>query len=199
MTISFERYGPTEQIPVLNYLKNKKMNKYYNRETAAGIVCFSKLEEMRQIAPGTPAYYATGVVEHEDFGLAKVVDSSMGEDGGFSQRNFVENGMQSISPLTQFKVLYNMPLSFISIEKGLTGDNAVVYASARALVDYALHSPIDGDILIGAGKVYADGSVESGFALVDKSLLAALPVYDDETEAIEIFKYLAPNGGKLNE
>ena len=82
-----------------------------------------------------------------------------------------------------------MPLCFVSIEYHLTGDNAVIYSSAQALLLQVRYSRTNGDILIGAGKVYADGKTESGFALVTKSDLARLS-YPGNVEAIEIFRDL---------
>ena len=43
MKIRWQRFGPDEVIPVSEYLKNRKLRKYFNRETAATIVTLSKL------------------------------------------------------------------------------------------------------------------------------------------------------------
>lgn len=196
MQVVFESFGQAEEIKALAYLKNRKLNKYFNRETAAAIVCMGKLTDGKELPADIPFYYATGVIEHEDYGLAAVAGSSKKADGSFSQKLFVEQGMAGVSPLTQFKVLYNMPLCFVSIEYKLTGDNAVIYASSQALLLQARYSQASGDILIGAGKVYNDGRTESGFALVKKSELAGLN-YPGNIEAIEIFRDLKKKEGLL--
>lgn len=195
MRVVLKSYKPNEPIPVASRLNNKKLSKYFNRETAAGIMCFKEIAESCKISSETPFYYATCVVDFEDYGLDKIVDSCKGDDGMFSQERFVEKGMSSISPLTQFKILYNMPLSFISIENNLTGDNAVIYDSARGLIQTAKYSDCDSFIAIGAGKVWKDGTVEAGVALLTKEEIDALPSYDDSVPAIMIFRDLAANGG----
>ncbi|MDD5492345.1 MAG: hypothetical protein PHV60_06670 [bacterium] len=196
MRVVFESFGPSKEISVQVYLKNKKLNKYFNREAAAAIVCMNKLTAGKELPANIPFYYATGVIEHEDYGLKAVAAGSRDAAGDFSQKLFVERGMAGVSPLTQFKVLYNMPLCFVSIEYKLTGDNAVIYSSAQALLLQARHSRTKGDILIGAGKVYSDGTTESGFALLRKTELASLN-YPGDTEAIELFRDLRKKEGSL--
>ncbi len=193
MRISFKSFALGESIPILGLLNNKKLNKYFNRETSAGIAAFSDMAQGMEINSDTPLFYSTCVVEYEDFGLNKIVDACKDENGRFSQKLFVDLGMSSISPITQFKILYNMPLSFISIEKNLTGDNAVIYNSAKALIDCAKYS-IKDEFIIGAGKVWKDGLVESGFAYMNKNELKYLINYDDNTAAIEIFRELSKSG-----
>ena len=98
-------------------------------------------------------------------------------------------------PLTQFKALYNMPLSLVSIEHGLTGDNAVIYASARGLLVQALHAPRDKHILLGCGKVHKDGQVETAFALIAKDEIRDSPFLVDDCEGIEMFRAWHSGGG----
>jgi hypothetical protein len=136
----------------------------------------------------SPIYYATGIVEHEEYDLDKIARNSVDDAGHFSNQLFIEKGMMQISPLTQFKVLYNMTLCFISIEYGLKGDNAALSSTAQGLIISALYSNHTEDIIIGAGKVYADGLVESGFAWVSKEELEGMKGNDFEREAIELFK-----------
>ena len=83
-----------------------------------------------------------------------------------------------------------MTLCFISIEYGLQGDNAAIYASAAGLLNNALYCNANNNIIIGSGKIYADGSVESGFALISKTEVSEIPTFDSDTEAIDMFKYL---------
>lgn len=190
MTVVFESYQVNDEIPVLDYLRNRKLNKYFSRETAAAIVTCGKLLNSFEIDPITPFYYATGVVEYEDYGLNKIVDACSDENNQFSQQFFVEKGLSSISPLTQFKLLYNMTLCFVSIEHNLIGDNAVIYSSASGLLTQVLHAPTDRAILMGAGKVYKDGKVESGFSLISKDNISYSPFLHSTVEAIEIFRTL---------
>ena len=171
MIAVFDSYGAGDEIPLRQYLKNRKLQKYFNRETAAAIVGVGKLLRDIELHPKIPFYYAAGVMEYEDYGFMELIRRSTGADGQFSQRRFVEEGMPGISPLSQFKVLQNMPASFAAIEFGLTGDNAVIYTSASGLLLLALHSNSrvsHGSVLLGAGKTYKDGKVDIGFALVKK-------------------------------
>ncbi|HSN24436.1 MAG TPA: beta-ketoacyl-[acyl-carrier-protein] synthase family protein [Methylomicrobium sp.] len=201
MKTVFEQYSLQDEIPVRNYLTKKKLAKYFNRESAAAIVCAGKLLDGMKLSSLTPFYYARGVVEFEDYGLERIVASCRDESGDFSQERFAADGISSISPLTQFKILYNMPECFISIEHNLTGDNAVIYTSAEGLLACALTARQE-EILLGAGKVYADGTVAAGFALVAKEEAKASPFLRSQEEAIEIFRYWhcrhTSSGGRKN-
>ncbi|MCW5203555.1 hypothetical protein VU12_11535 [Desulfobulbus sp. US4] len=198
MKTVFERYRLEDEIPVRKYIKKKKLAKYFNRETAAAVVCMGKLLDGGTLLPSTPFYYAKGIVEFEDYALEKIVISCSDASGQFAQEDFIRQGISSISPLTQFKILYNMPACFVSIEHNLTGDNAVIYASAQGLLAQAVTAEASGGtgddqdnrkILLGAGKVYSDGTVATGFALVTKEEAAASPFIRSEQEAVEIFRH----------
>jgi hypothetical protein len=188
--IVFNHFDADMTIPVCDYIGNRKMAKYYNREAQAAMVSIGMLLNKSHPDPDTPIFYSVGLIEHVGFDIQKISAHSVDEHGRFSTKAFIEKGMMQISPLTQFKVLYNMTLCFISIEYGLTGDNAVVYSSATGLLKNALYSNTTSEVIIGAGKIYADNSVESGFAMISKQELAGLPSFDFDTEAIELFKYL---------
>jgi hypothetical protein len=188
MKAVFDAYPAGAAIPVQQHVKNRKLVKYFNRETAAAVVACSKLLHGLALDPQTPFYYETGVMEFEDLGLDAIANASLDEAGNFSQRLFIDKGTRAVPPLTQFKALYNMPLSFVAIDHGLTGDNAVLYASARGLLLQALHAPGQGPVLLGSGKVGADGTVKSGFALLERDELASLPLPAVQGEAIDLFE-----------
>lgn len=188
MKIVFDSYEQGASIPVQEFLKNKKTAKYFNREAAAAVICASKLFKNSPVKAETPFYYETGLMEFEDYGLDRITDASLDEHGNFDQRCFIERGMKAVMPLTQFKALYNMPLSLVSIEYGFVGDNAVIYASAKGLLIQALHSPVDEGILLGCGKVHQNGKVESAFAFVDKDEIKGSRFLSFESEGIEMFR-----------
>ncbi len=188
MKVIFDSYNPNETIPISRYLKNKKLKKYFNLETMAALVCFGKLTDEIKLDPETPFYYATGLMEYEDYGLKEIIENSVDEDGNFSQQLFVSSSRIQISPLNQFKVLQNMPLSFLTINYNLQGENAVVYSSASGLLNYALHSATNGPMIIGAGKTYKDGGVEVGFAHAEKKDIKNSFLLSFTDEAIEIFR-----------
>lgn len=195
MKLVFESYAAAAPIPVQQFVRNRKLVKYFNRETAAALIAARKLLDQAPCDPATPFYYETGIMEFESLGLDAIAEGSCDADGHFEQRRFAEVGAKAVPPLTQFKALYNMPLSFIAIENGLVGDNAVIYASANGLLAQALTAPGELPVLLGSGKVYADARVESAFAFVDRDELAALAGRDWPGEAIAMFRSWHEGGG----
>lgn len=185
MKLARRHYPPGEKIPVEGFLKERKLAKFFSRETAAAVTALGGLLTETDIPRDLPAYYGIGVVEKESFGLETVVAASTGPDGKFSQKLFVDDGFMSVPPLNQFKVLYNMPLCFASIVFGLRGDNAVIYRSGRALLEAALLAP-SFPVLLGAGKSYADGAVAAAFALAERAEIEALLAGAGELEAIDV-------------
>jgi hypothetical protein len=188
MKLVFESYAAEAPIPVQHFVRNRKLVKYFNRETAAALIAARKLFDAARCEPTTPFYYETGIMEFESLGLDAIANGSRDSAGQFDQRRFIETGARAVPPLTQFKALYNMPLSFVAIENGLIGDNAVIYASARGLLAQALAAPGNGPVLLGSGKVYADARVESALALVAPDELAELATMDWQGEAIGMFR-----------
>jgi hypothetical protein len=192
MKIVFDTYSADDPIPVQRFIKNRKLVKYFNRETAAALVAAGKLIGATPLEATTPFYYETGVMEHESLGLDAIAANSIDDAGCFDPQRFVNIGVKAVPPLTQFKALYNMPLSFVAIEHGLCGDNAVIYASARGLILQALCAPMSAQLLLGCGKVYADAHIECAFALLDSNELDTaaqqLDAIDENAEAIELFR-----------
>lgn len=188
MHVEFCTFALEEPIPVFDYLKDRKLAKYFSRETAAAIVCLGRLLKKVEIHSGISVYYATGITEHEDYGLPGIVRNSTDSNGRFSSELFARKGFAEVPPITQFKLLCNMPLCFISLNYGLSGDNAVIYSAASALLCQALSAPVESPILLGAGKSYADGSVETGFAVAAKEEISSSQYLSSSVEAVEIFR-----------
>lgn len=188
MKIVFDSYGPLECIPVGTYLRNKRLAKFFNRETAAAVVAAHKLLDGTEFDSMTPFFYDTGLLAFEDYGLADLVEASRDENHNFSSYCFTTTGLNAVSPLNQFKVLQNMPLSFVAIENNIHGDNAVCYGSASALLSHVMYSPHQEFFLIGAGKTRKDGSVESGFALLSKAEIEPFHLANLNCEGIEFFR-----------
>jgi hypothetical protein len=192
MRLAYSTYKPADTIPIDPYLKNKKLKKYFNRETGAAIATIGRLLSLATVdPPSTPLYYVTGLLEYEDYGLDAIARNSLGSDSRFSLRRFIDTGIAGISPLNQFKVLLNMPLCFIAIEHGFRGDNAVIYSSVFGLLTCALFGPECKSLIIGSGKTFADGTVETGFALTDKEELHTLKVRNPQEEAFLLFRELS--------
>lgn len=192
MQVVFNHFDIHTPIPVNDYIVNRKMAKYYNREAQAAMVTIGMLLNGQKPDPYIPLFYAVGIIEHEEFDIQKIASHSSDESGKFSTKEFIEKGMMQISPLTQFKILYNMTLCFISIEHGFKGDNAVIYSSAAGLINAGIYA-LSENVILGSGKIDSKGNVASGFAAISKSELAALPSFSSDDEAIEIFKFLKNN------
>ena len=190
MKVSFNSFPKESIIPVCDYVNNRKLVKYYNRETQAAMVTVGMLLEGINLSSDTPIFYATGIVEHEEYDLHKIAANSIDATGLFSNQLFIMKGMAQVSPITQFKILYNMTLCFISIEYGLKGQNAVIYSSASGLITNAIYASDRDPVIIGAGKVNYDGSIESGFAFLTRTELMTIPAFNSNDEGIEVFKYL---------
>ena len=110
----FLSFALKETIPVTDYLTNRKLKKYFNRETSSAMVAMGKLLEEIDVTPSeTPVYYATGLLEYEDYGLDLIVEDSVDQNNQFSDQNFIGKGLSRISPLSQFKILQNVPLCFV--------------------------------------------------------------------------------------
>jgi len=188
MNAAFSTFAHGETIPVFDYLKDRKLAKYFSRETAAAIVCLGRLLKDVEVPSSIPVYYATGITEREDYGLPGIARNSTDPSGRFSPELFIRKGFAEVPPITQFKLLCNMPLCFISLNYGLGGDNAVVYSAASALLCQALFAPVEFPILLGAGKSHADGCVEAGFAVAAKEEISSSPFLSSPVEAVEIFR-----------
>lgn len=186
--IAVYRHFPGDaEIPVRSHLRNRKLAKYFNRETAALVTCAAVLLDGREIPAATPFAYAMGQVEHEDYGLRTLGDGSRGADDRFCPDAFIATGIAGVSPLTQFKVLYNMPLCFVSIEHGLIGENAILYGTATSDVRSQVEcmEPA-GKVLLGAGHIHHDGSVDVGLALLEGE--ASRIPWDSDADVLRLLK-----------
>ncbi len=185
----YQSWKLDEVIPVTQFLKQKKIKKYFNRETAAAVTTLGMLLKENNTIPTTiPICYATGDLAYQDYGLDNIINGSIDDGGTFSTECFIEKGIVAISPLNQFKILQNMPLCFSAIEFGLTGENAVVYNDSTGLRIFA--GQIDApELMLGAGRVDRFGTVEVLFALCRKE---ELPSMNDQApdDALEFLKNL---------
>lgn len=183
----FRHFPGDVEIPVREHLKNRKLSKYFNRETAALVTCAAILLAGREIPAVTPFAYAMGQVEHEDYGLQTLGDGSRGSNDKFCHDTFIATGIANVSPLTQFKVLYNMPLCFVSIEHGLIGENAILYGTATSDVRSQVEcmEPA-GKVLLGAGHIHHDGSVDVGIALLEGD--ASLIPWETDADVLSLLK-----------
>ena len=187
MKVIFDTYKSNETIAVRKFLKNPKLQKYFNRETAAAVISVSKLMKDIEIDKNTPIYYSMGSVEFESYGLKDIEKASKDINDDFAMDLFAKSGISAISPLTQFKVLYNMTLCFICIENSLRGENGASYSKLSGLILSALCAPFF-PILIGAGKQYNNGDIETGFALITKDDISSPELLQSNSEAIELFR-----------
>jgi hypothetical protein len=190
MRVIHSIYLPNEDIPVHDFAKNRKLVKYYTRETMAAVVAVSQLFEGREIPSDMPFYYSTEETEMLDF-YRNICSQYTHIKDEFSSRGFIENVVPTISPLQQFKMMRNTTSCFVSIENGIKGDNTVLLSSASGLLYMAIFAETKGPILIGAGKLYADGTAECGFAEVMSDEIASHPMLNSTDDAITLFRTLS--------
>jgi len=221
MRIVYNQYKNFNEIPLDNCLKNKKIKKYLNLETASAICAVSNLLEEVEYNELMPFYYLMNLYNleedindfiHNDISsvlpgisipdflrevntvnlthdqVSSVINDLFLENGKFSTKILIEKLLPAITPSQQFKLLANMPVSFISIVFNLHGDNATLYESSRSLLWHVLTSDYEGTIMVGCGKTHIDGSVESGFALVTKEEISNSRYLDTDICSIEMFK-----------
>ena len=187
MRVIYKKYLPKEEIPVYDYARNRKLVKYYTRETMAAVVSVACLFEGRAPDPCMPFFYSSGETEMIDL-YRGIGDRITSVEKDFRSTWFVENVAVLISPLERFKTMRNTTACLVAIENGLKGDNGVLLASASGLLYSAMFTETEGTVLIGAGKVYADGTVECGFAEGLPAEFATHPLLDSPGDAIEIFQ-----------
>ena len=184
MKTVYLHYSPEEEIPAGPRIRKRKLVKYYTRETLAAVLAAAQLLDGEEIPSQTPFYYASADVEN--FDCFREVFEKFSAAG---IRSFdAERYLAFAPPTAQFKIMRNMVPCFVSLEHALTGDNNVIVDSASALLYAALTAPTDGRVLIGAGFLHADDSVEAGFALVHPDELAGHPLLGTDAPAIDIFK-----------
>ena len=181
----FHRFEAGEEILDPGSLRNGKLFKYYNRETMAAVATAASLFSETPPPADTPFVYATGETESCKFFelIRQKVDCEH-----FSSRFYVDEILPRISPLVQFKMMRNMVSCMVAIENGLKGDNSLILDSASALLYAALSSPYSGEVIIGAGKMYADDVVECGLAFVLPSELAGHRMLGSDSRAIDFFR-----------
>jgi hypothetical protein len=184
MKTQYLRFAPDEEIPALACIRKRKLVKYYTRETLAAVLAVSRLLDGQPADTRTPFYYASA--DTENFACFRDVFERMTGDG--SRRFDAARYLACSPPTAQFKVMRNMVPCFVSIEQGLTGDNNVIVDSASALLYAALTAPGPGPVLIGAGYLHADDSVEVGFALADPASFENHPLLGTDAPAIAIFR-----------
>lgn len=187
MTSLYRHFSPEDAIPVAPRLKNRKLLKYFTREAMAAVLTAGELLEGKALPQRLPFYYASAYLENLNVMEDVFAKLNASPDHVFDAGRF----LLATPPTVHFKMMRNMVPCFVSIENNLTGDNNFIVDSASALLYAALTAPGDGPVLIGAGYLHADDSVEAGFALVQASDLAGHPLLMSDAPAIEIFRQWA--------
>ena len=177
---------------MLDHVNKRKLTKYFTRETMAAAVALGELYGEQRPSADTPFFYSTGELEFMDY--FREVCNNFSEDEQqmtFSGAYFIEKVMPRLSPLSQFKIMRNMPHCLISMEYGLKGENALFLNSLQGLLYSAKMCEHDGPLLIGAGKLYADGGAESGFAEILPVELDDLSLASPEDDPLAFFKLMS--------
>ena len=190
--VIYKKYHAGQDIPVFDHVSKRKLTKYYTRETMAAAVALGELYGEQRPSADTPFFYSTGELEFMDY--FREVCNNFSEDEQqmpFSGTYFIEKVMPRLSPLSQFKIMRNMPHCLIALEYGLKGENALFLDSLQGLLYSAKMCEYDGPLLIGAGKLYADGGAESGFAEILPGELDDLPLASPEDDPLAFFKRIS--------
>ncbi len=190
--VIYKKYHAGQDIPVFDHVSKRKLTKYYTRETMAAAVALGELYGEQRPSADTPFFYSTGELEFMDY--FREVCNNFSEDEQqmpFSGAYFIEKVMPRLSPLSQFKIMRNMPHCLIALEYGLKGENALFLDSLQGLLYSAKMCEYDGPLLIGAGKLYADGGAESGFAEILPGELDDLPLTSPEDDPLAFFKRIS--------
>jgi|GEM_PF-651037 len=190
--VIYKKYHAGQDIPVFDHVSKRKLTKYYTRETMAAAVALGELYGEQRPSADTPFFYSTGELEFMDY--FREVCNNFSEDEqqmSFSGAYFIEKVMPRLSPLSQFKIMRNMPHCLIALEYGLKGENALFLDSLQGLLYSAKMCEYDGPLLIGAGKLYADGGAESGFAEILPGELDDLPLASPEDDPLAFFKRIS--------
>ena len=190
--VIYKKYHAGQDIPVFDHVSKRKLTKYYTRETMAAAVALGELYGEQRPSADTPFFFSTGELEFMDY--FREVCNNFSEDEQqmpFSGAYFIEKVMPRLSPLSQFKIMRNMPHCLIALEYGLKGENALFLDSLQGLLYSAKMCEYDGPLLIGAGKLYADGGAESGFAEILPGELDDLPLASPEDDPLAFFKRIS--------
>ncbi|MFA5641724.1 MAG: hypothetical protein WCR61_04655 [Bacteroidales bacterium] len=187
MRIIYKKYLPKEDIPVYDFVRKRKLVKYYTRETMAAVVCTGLLLKGQEVSEETPFFFSNSESEMMDY----YRDACIAFDQKripFTTHDFIKIAVPSISPLSHFKMMRNMAHCFISIEYGLKGDNAALLGSASGLLYSALLADTDKEVYIGAGKLHVNGTAEAGFGILLPYELKNHRMLDSNSEAINFFR-----------
>lgn len=160
-----ESWGSQEPIPLKEYLRQKKWAKYYDRRSSAALVTIARLLSGKRLEARTPIHWALGDLEFQDYGLETIRECSRSPQGEWDAERFAREGMISVSPLTQFKVLYNMPLCLAAMELDLVGENSVTHGLDEGMLASAAASRWEGEMILGAIRCLPDGGIDCVAAL----------------------------------
>ncbi len=189
MKVVYKKFAANQNIPVFDYVTKRKLTKYHSRETMAAMVVMGELYKDQKPPSDMPFFYSTGELEYLNY-YSEISMSFTEEEQNipFSGSFVIEKAMPRMSPVDQFKIMRNMTQCLISMEYGLKGDNALFLDSLQGLLLAAKIGEYVGPVLIGAGKLYADGSTECGFAEMLPDDLANLSLVSPDDDPLVFFK-----------
>src|SRR5690554_4193681 len=67
MRIIYKKYLPKEDIPVYDFVRKRKLVKYYTRETMAAVVCTGLLLKGQEVSEETPFFFSNSESEMMDY------------------------------------------------------------------------------------------------------------------------------------
>lgn len=111
-------------------LGGRRMMKYMSEAAALGCAAAREALECadakKRFAPERIGLYAaTGLAAASVDDIRATLETSIDEDGRFSERLFGARGLAATNPLISFKILANMPPCLISVMEGIKGPNQI--------------------------------------------------------------------------
>jgi 3-oxoacyl-[acyl-carrier-protein] synthase II len=122
--------GVIKDFNVENYISSKRLLKLMNRESqllaaAADQALKDSMINNEYQPEKTGIFIGTGLTSGELESLIPLVENSIDEEGNFSYKLLGSKAISKCSPLLSFKILPNMPLSYVSILFNIQGQNMV--------------------------------------------------------------------------
>jgi 3-oxoacyl-(acyl-carrier-protein) synthase len=119
--------------PLETLVPDSKMTRFMNRDALLAVIAARRavrdagLEIGRHYAPEEAGIFgATGLAGVALEEVSRLVANAAGADGRLDLRRFGAVALRQVRPVLSFKILSNMPVSFVSMSEQFLGANAVL-------------------------------------------------------------------------
>jgi hypothetical protein len=122
------RVGRVPEFDAASQVAQRKSLKLMSRASLLAVAAARELALPDGARAEAGLYLGVGMSGGEIAQLAGLLDESLDERGGLALARMGASGLARLNPLLSFHVLNNMPLCHASIELGLGGPHAAIYA-----------------------------------------------------------------------